>query len=410
MELILDKIAFSREIRQMIEEKWLADIEAWRVDTEADISDVKTRHGDLALEELSKKVDTPERNRLIVEKYAEHGRWLPAFGFTCDVAHAVNLAREFNREGIHASMICGKTPKEERERILQDFRAGEIRVLTSAGVLSEGIDIPSVCVGLMARPTKSNLLYIQQIGRILRPHPSPEELTQMKADGREPDWIKPHAIVLDFCDLSGRHQLNTVPTLFGLRPDFDMGGKKATDTVAEVERIIREKQLPVGADQFRSVEELKGIAERVDLFKKPHIPDEIKAVSQLAWLTGPTGGYQLCLPDYAVLRVTQDTLGRWCCHRSVKGVRSQLFEGPELSQVIRRAETVVPPEALINLAAEARWRHDKATESQAEVVWKNDPAARKGFKHMLEFTPWFCENYTKGEASNRISSILGARR
>lgn len=410
LENILDSIVFKRDLRTMIGDGWLADVRAFRIDTSVDISKVKTNRGDFAIGELEEAINTPERNSLILEKYKECGDALPFFGFTVDVQHAIDLAETFNAGGVKCYMISGATPEADRKKLLQMFRDRQIRGLFSCGVLSEGVDLPMACCGLMCRPTKSNLLYIQQVGRVLRPYPAPEELLKYSEIGVQPKWVKPYAIVLDFCDLSGRHQLNTVPTLFGLRPDFDLKGESAPKTAEEIERIISQKNLPVDSSQFKTLQELQGVAERIDLFATPHIPDEMRQVSQMAWVTGATGGYQMCLPEphYAILRLSQDTLGKWNCHRSVKGVSTLMFSESDLPSIVRRAEATVPDDAKMLLKTDAKWRLGKPTDAQLGLLWKLDGALRSGFADQESFSRWAVENKSKGEISTLISQHLGS--
>lgn len=74
-----------------------------------------------------------------------------------------------------AQMVCGETPKKEREQILQDFKDGKIKVLVNVGILTTGFDYPELDTVVMARPTMSLALYYQIIGRAIRPHPSKRE-------------------------------------------------------------------------------------------------------------------------------------------------------------------------------------------------------------------------------------------
>ena len=92
----------------------------------------------------------------------------------------------------------------------------------------------------MARPTKSGLLFRQQVGRILRPYPSPEDLAEMARRGTEPAYIKQNALIIDVCDVSGRHSLISSPTLFGLRRDYNAQGKPLIEQVEEIRKIERE--------------------------------------------------------------------------------------------------------------------------------------------------------------------------
>ncbi|WP_040602515.1 DEAD/DEAH box helicase [Paraprevotella xylaniphila] len=72
------------------------------------------------------------------------------------------------------AIVSGDTPKKERERILEAFKAGEIKVVANVGVLTTGFDYPELDTIVMARPTMSLALWYQIVGRAIRPHPSKE--------------------------------------------------------------------------------------------------------------------------------------------------------------------------------------------------------------------------------------------
>lgn len=74
-----------------------------------------------------------------------------------------------------AAIVSQDTPKKERERILADFKAGRIKVVTNVGVLTTGFDYPELDTVVLARPTLSLALYYQMAGRAIRPHPSKTE-------------------------------------------------------------------------------------------------------------------------------------------------------------------------------------------------------------------------------------------
>ena len=66
-------------------------------------------------------------------------------------------------------IVSGTTPQKERERILQDFKSGKIKVVANVGVLTTGFDFPALDTVLMARPTMSLAMYYQIVGREIRP-------------------------------------------------------------------------------------------------------------------------------------------------------------------------------------------------------------------------------------------------
>jgi superfamily II DNA or RNA helicase len=268
---------------------------------------------------------------------------------------------------------------------------------------TEGFDDPGATVALMARPTKSGLLYRQMVGRVLRPFPAPEEVAALKAIGKVPAWTKPHAIVLDFCDMAGRHQLNTIPTLFGLKASFDGKGGKMVETVEKMEKTIEQKKLNMSISDLDSVAHLNGIAEKVDLFAKPTIPDIAKQHSDLAWVSSGSNGFQICLPDYVMLRISQNTLGQWEISKSVKGVRSVIETKSDIGRAFAGADRLVPPEARTTLAREALWRNKKPTDPQLKLMWTLG-IHRNGFPHFDAYSSVMREKYNSGEASQLISS------
>jgi DNA repair protein RadD len=84
------------------------------------------------------------------------------------VQHAQHVAEALRQQGVAAECVTGETPKKERERILTDFKAGRLRALTNANVLTTGFDYPDIDVVVMMRPTMSASLYVQMAGRGMR--------------------------------------------------------------------------------------------------------------------------------------------------------------------------------------------------------------------------------------------------
>src|SRR5262249_2296661 len=97
--------------------------------------------------------------------------------------------------GIAAEHLDGRTPTPDRDAILARLVSGKTRVVANCGILCEGTDLPPVKCCILARPTKSTGLYIQQAGRILRPWTDP--LT----------GERPRAIILDHAGCAREHGL-----------------------------------------------------------------------------------------------------------------------------------------------------------------------------------------------------------
>jgi hypothetical protein len=189
---------YSYALRRAIEDDHLVRLRQYAIDTAADLDGVCFRAGDFAGSELSAAVNTPERNRVVVEAYQKHAPERRAVVFCVDVQHATDMASAFNRAGIAAGCVVGDTPTDERRQLLRDFGAGNLRVVTNCAVLTEGFDDRGIGAVLMARPTCSRALYTQCIGRGLR-----------KANG------KVDCVVLDFADNSRRHKIVTALDLLG---------------------------------------------------------------------------------------------------------------------------------------------------------------------------------------------------
>ena len=92
--------------------------------------------------------------------------------FACSIEHAEEVVRELKAQAEgRVELVTGATPKAERERIIADIRSGECRWLVNVGVLTKGFDAPNIDVVVLLRATQSAALYVQMIGRGLRPHP-----------------------------------------------------------------------------------------------------------------------------------------------------------------------------------------------------------------------------------------------
>lgn len=91
-----------------------------------------------------------------------------ALGFCVSVEHARFMERVFRESGVEARAIWAETPASEREQALKDLKSGALNVLFSVDLFNEGVDVPSVDVLLLLRPTDSPTLFLQQLGRGLR--------------------------------------------------------------------------------------------------------------------------------------------------------------------------------------------------------------------------------------------------
>ena len=140
-----------------------------------DLSKLRTIAGDYDEKELFARVNKPKLVADIVDTWVKRGENRPSIGFAVNVLHSQALCEQFKDRGIRAAHIDAYMPKKEREQIVKDFKDGYIKVLFNVGILDKGFDYPEASCLIMARPTKSLMLYIQQAGRVLRTHSSKED-------------------------------------------------------------------------------------------------------------------------------------------------------------------------------------------------------------------------------------------
>ncbi|MCK4777560.1 MAG: DEAD/DEAH box helicase, partial [Actinomycetia bacterium] len=176
LEEIFEDITYSQSITHMIEANYLANIIGYRVNTKVNLEGVKVRMGDFVIGDLSRKVNVEERNALIIKSYLKLAKNRKTVVFCTNVAHAKQVALIFNKHKIKAVPVWGNMPSKNRAAVLKKFKNDKIDVITNCNLLTEGFDEPGIDCIIMARPTKSQLLYTQMIGRGTRPFPNKENL------------------------------------------------------------------------------------------------------------------------------------------------------------------------------------------------------------------------------------------
>jgi len=101
--------------------------------------------------------------------WQEHAQDRQTIVYAVSVDHARNLAAVFTSADVPAAVMLGETRDEERSRLIASFRRGNLRVLVNVAVATEGFDLPDASCVVITRPTKSLTLYLQMVGRGLRP-------------------------------------------------------------------------------------------------------------------------------------------------------------------------------------------------------------------------------------------------
>jgi DNA repair protein RadD len=136
-----------------------------------DLNGVQIRRGDYVESQLAERMNTQELVGNIAEHVHRIGTGRRTVVFASGVRHSVAIRDELRLSGLRAEHIDGTTPIEERDLILAELANGTIDVVTNHSVLCEGWDAPEVSRIVLARPTRSFVLYRQMVGRALRPSP-----------------------------------------------------------------------------------------------------------------------------------------------------------------------------------------------------------------------------------------------
>lgn len=187
---VFDEIIFRRDLRWGIQNGYLSDIYCRRVNIGFDLRRVRTQNGDYAPGELNEAMDGT------ADAVAQAYRDL-AVGATLIFAVSVHQAQEIANRIPNAAVVTGET--KNRKDILDAFTRREISCLVNVMVLTEGTDLPLVETVIVARPTQSDSLYTQMVGRGLRTAPGKLRLN-----------------LIDCVGVTGKASLCTAPTLLGL--------------------------------------------------------------------------------------------------------------------------------------------------------------------------------------------------
>lgn len=155
-----------------------------------DMAGAKSRAGDWATSDVADRMDKPGITGDAIQHYRRLCNGARAIVFAANIEHSQHVASQFQQAGYPAAHLDGKTDRAERDRLLTDFAAGRIRIISNVDLFGEGFDVPSIEAAILLRPTQSTGLYLQQVGRALR-----------TSEGKE------RAIILDHAGNALRHGL-----------------------------------------------------------------------------------------------------------------------------------------------------------------------------------------------------------
>jgi DNA repair protein RadD len=212
-----DDLICGPSIADLISDGYLSPAKYFAPKTPLNLAGLRSRGGDWSAADLASRVDNMAITGDAVELYGKHSAHKPAIAFCATVSHAEHVAEQFRLAGYRAASVDGKMPKRKRDSLIAGLGNGEIEVLTSCDLISEGLDVPAVSAVILLRPTKSLVLHMQQIGRGMRPAAGKDAL-----------------IVLDHANNINRHG----------RPDFEriwaLDGIEGSERAASSVRVCPE--------------------------------------------------------------------------------------------------------------------------------------------------------------------------
>jgi len=163
---LYDRLIIAATTAELIEKGYLSRFRVF-APSHPDLSGVRTARGDYVESELSEAMRRGTLVADVVETWLRQAERRPTLCFAVDRVHAKTLQTQFLAAGVRCGYLDARTPTLEREAIRKQFQAKELEVVCNVGVLTTGVDWDVRCI-VLARPTKSEILYTQIIGRGLR--------------------------------------------------------------------------------------------------------------------------------------------------------------------------------------------------------------------------------------------------
>ena len=351
---IYDKILYQRDLRWGIEHGYLCDILCKRAEIGFDLTNVRTSHGDYAPGELEEAMDGTAD--AIAQCYRDHAK-----GATLIFAVSVHQCEEIARRIPGAVVVCGTT--KNRAEIIERFTNREIPCIVNCMVFTEGTDMPLVETVIIARPTRSDSLYAQMVGRGLRLHPEKKNLT-----------------LIDCVGVTGKASLCTAPSLLGL--DLSAVPKEKAD---EIEGLLFELPLKISAATDCPQSWIKNI-EIVDIWAK----QQMYQTHDVNYFKMPDGSLVLSLLDK---------------ERIVIGAENELGEVRFLGRTVKMQEAL---DEIYSFLLKERADQAYIWDLSKVKKWGKAPASDKQLNIIKRrFKTLDTDGMTKLQAGQILNRILG---
>lgn len=353
LDNIYQDIIYQKDLRWMIEQGYLCDLYCLRVNIGYDISKVTIRNGDYAPGELDEAMQGTAD--AIAQAYREHAVG-PTIIFAASVHHAEDIAKKIPG----AVVVTGQT--KDRGEIVARFMRREIPVLVNCMVFTEGTDIPCIETVIMARPTASDALYTQAVGRGMRLYPGKER-----------------AVLIDCVGVTGSRSLCTAPSLLGLNLDGIPESR-----ASQVQGMLFD--LPELAEEASDCPEswIKNV-KVVDIWAK----EQGLNMRDINFFKQPDGSLTVALSGRKITIPAPDMLGYVPCRNGSKITIQEAID------------------AVFKLLRDSYGDQDKLWNRKKSAKWRNQPASDKQKLLVSRLCKgWSKEDLTKGEAALILNRLL----
>lgn len=369
---VFDEVSFKRTLPELLLEgkidtaygPYLSDIIGKRIITSTSIADVSSMAGDFNEKELSVAVNNDDRNDKIIdaiERHAADRQCILVFAASTD--HAVCLAEKLKNMGHAADYVLSTTKLDRRERI-DKFRSGETRIMTSVGVFKEGLNVSRIDCVVLGKPTKSELVYQQCIGRLTRLSPG-----------------KTNGLILDVVDVCGKHKIMDIGEAFGVR-SVDFNGGNVMDKL-EVMRIadklgVEIKSTDTIDDVEKKVDLVKSVLTRkikvttqaiaIDIFDAFSIHEDVEYSSEFPWIRLNEKHYAMSCFDEGVAELKQDDLGVWNYIYPGMNATRPPGKGDVFKWADKNLKASLPKYTMMAKRRGAKWMHVPASDKMVKYV------------------------------------------
>lgn len=345
---VWEDVVFTRSILWMISKGHLTDVRAQQVKLEdLDLSSVKKSGGDYTAKSLGEAMEAAGAPAIILQVLREHARDRRSIlVFVPTVALAEEVCAELNTGGLVAEMVSGGVKREDRLKIYERFRTGRTRVIVNCMVLTEGADFPFADCAVIARPTNNESLFIQMVGRVLRPS---------RVTG------KTDALVLLMSDGSA-----SIRTLIDLDDDVivpPLDGESLTEAYQRQEEIREEQEARRAQREARKPSAFRFKTKDLDLFGASTAYQWLSTAKGIQFI--PLGGNGLialwpCVDQeglWDVVHVPED-----------KAPWQRLHTCLDLGMAMAWGESEAEERSTINTGKSASWRRKPASEAQVRYA------------------------------------------